>query len=205
MRSSAMSTAWFVMTLAAVVTAVWSWRFMLNGDLITLEGWQDHLHRHPVATYLHFGIAPLALLVGGFQFLPSWRINRPGLHRALGYAYVLSTWLGGLSALPLALESREGVLASMGFGFLGIGWLFTTTLAFISVRSGNYGEHHRWMIRSFALCFAAVTLRLYVAVFSGLLGWDIVTVYRAASWMCWVGNLAVAEWLIQRRPALRRS
>ena len=53
-------------------------------------------------------------------------------------------------------------------------------------------EHRRWMIRSFALTFAAVTLRLYLPIFP-LLGVSFLDGYRAVSFLSWVPNLIVAE------------
>ena len=52
-----------------------------------------------------------------------------------------------------------------------------------------------WMTRSYALTFAAVTLRLYLPV-AIIAHWDFDASYRAISFLCWVPNLIVAEaWL----------
>jgi len=48
------------------------------------------------------------------------------------------------------------------------------------------------MIRSFALTFAAVTLRLYLPI-SAMLSIPFEEAYRAISFLCWVPNLALAE------------
>jgi hypothetical protein len=48
------------------------------------------------------------------------------------------------------------------------------------------------MIRSFALTFAAVTLRLYLPLIF-LTGFNFVDGYRAISFLCWVPNLVLAE------------
>jgi hypothetical protein len=56
------------------------------------------------------------------------------------------------------------------------------------------------MIRSYALTFAAVTLRLYLpmALMASL---DGLASYRAIAFLCWVPNLIVAElWLRRDRP-----
>ncbi len=53
-------------------------------------------------------------------------------------------------------------------------------------------RHQRWMVRSFALCFAAVTLRLYLgAAMAG--GLVYAQAYPVISFLCWVPNLVVAE------------
>ena len=60
------------------------------------------------------------------------------------------------------------------------------------------------MVRSFALTFAAVTLRLYVGIATVLTqtdAWSVPfgTSYAAIAWIAWVPNLAVAWWLTRRR------
>jgi hypothetical protein len=52
------------------------------------------------------------------------------------------------------------------------------------------------MIRSFALTFAAVTLRLYLPA-SQIAGMPFPAAYSAIAWLCWVPNLLVAEWFIR--------
>jgi hypothetical protein len=66
---------------------------------------------------------------------------------------------------------------------------------------GNLDLHRRWMIRSYALTLAAVTLRIYLPA-SMLLGIPFPVAYPAIAWLCWVPNLLVAQWMIGSRPAL---
>lgn len=51
------------------------------------------------------------------------------------------------------------------------------------------------MIRSFALTFGAVTLRIYIPA-SQIAGIPFALAYSAISWLAWVPNLLVAELLI---------
>ena len=55
------------------------------------------------------------------------------------------------------------------------------------------------MIRSYAMTFAAVTLRIYLP-FAFLSPWGYDNTYRAISFLAWVPNLIVAEVYLQRRP-----
>ena len=64
-------------------------------------------------------------------------------------------------------------------------------------KARRFADHERWMVRSFALTFAAVTLRLYIPA-GQVLGLDFMAAYRAIAWLCWVPNLVVAELLIVR-------
>ena len=54
------------------------------------------------------------------------------------------------------------------------------------------------MVRSFALTFAAVTLRLYLGV-SGASGVPFAVAYPLIAWACWVPNLVVAELWLRRQ------
>ena len=64
----------------------------------------------------------------------------------------------------------------------------------------RFDEHRRWMIRSFAMTFAAVTLRLYLPI-APILGYDFVDGYRLTAWSSWIPNLIVAELWLRRQMA----
>jgi uncharacterized membrane protein len=150
---------------------------------------------------IHAAAASTALIIGPFQFMPRQRARRPGLHRWMGRLYVLACLIGGLSGAVLALGARTGVVSTVGFGLLAVSWLYVTGRAFDAARSRRIAEHRRFMVRSFALTFAAVTLRIYLPfAFASPLGYD--NTYRAISFLCWVPNLIAAEtWIYWRmRP-----
>lgn len=150
---------------------------------------------------IHAAAATLALALGPFQFVRGLRGGHPALHRWIGRAYVAACLLGGVAGLVLALGASTGPVSQAGFGLLALLWLGTTAQGWRMARQGRYATSHRdWMIRSFALTFAAVTLRLYVPL-SLVLGLPFEESYRAISWLCWVPNLLVAELLLMRsRP-----
>ena len=58
------------------------------------------------------------------------------------------------------------------------------------------------MTRSYALCLAAVTLRLYLPS-SLAAGVAFGTAYPVIAWLCWVPNVLVAEWMIASGRAPR--
>ena len=65
--------------------------------------------------------------------------------------------------------------------------------------AGRIAEHQRWMVRSYALTFAAVTLRLEMPFFFILGGMDYAEVSNYVAWLCWVPNLIIAELYLRRR------
>ena len=159
---------------------------------------------HPVGIYSHVFGAAVALAIGPFQFASRLRAARPRLHRWLGRVYLgVGVLVGGTSGLFMAYHAFGGIGARLGFAFLALGWLYTGGRAYLAIRSGDTSAHRRWMVRNFALTFAAVTLRLYLpaAMVSGI---AFETAYPAIAWLCWVPNLVVAELLFNRREAAPR-
>ena len=149
--------------------------------------------------YAHVVFGVIALVSGPFQFFPHWRQQRLRWHRALGKVYVVACLAGGIAGLLIAFFATGGLVSSLGFSGLALGWLYSTTRAWRSIRQKNVSAHHRWMIRSFALTFAAVTLRIWLPLFTFGFGWPFEPSYRVISWLCWVPNLLLAEWIIARK------
>jgi hypothetical protein len=58
--------------------------------------------------------------------------------------------------------------------------------------------HRAWMVRSYALIYAAVTLRIALPLLVIAFG-DFLPAYRAVAWLSWVPNLLWAEWHVRRR------
>jgi uncharacterized membrane protein len=161
------------------------------------------LAQRPVAALSHFGGSALALAIGGFQLLAWLRRRYTPVHRWMGRLYVLGVALGGLSGLFMAWHAHGGVVGQLGFALLGLSWLGCTAAGVACIRAGDVAEHRRWMIRSFGLTFAAVTLRLYMPA-SQVAGISFDLAYPVIAWLCWVPNLVVAEWIARGAAALPR-
>lgn len=157
----------------------------------------------PLGLQTHIAVSGIALILGPFQFLKGLRRSAPGLHRWMGRIYVAACLIGGVAGGVIAMYSSAGPAAGAGFLALAVLWLLTTGMALRSALKRDFVSHERWMVRSFALTFAAVTLRLYLPpVF--IFQMDFVSAYTIIAWMCWVPNLLIAEfWLRARMP--RRS
>ncbi len=151
-----------------------------------------------IGFYTHITLGGLALLSGCTQFLSGLRQKRLSLHRKLGKVYVAAVMLSGTAGLGIAFAASGGVWAQMGFAALGFLWLYTTAKAFLAIKKREIAEHQNWMTRSYALCFGAVTLRLWMPLFLGALGMSFDFAYPIIAWISWVPNLLVAEWIIRR-------
>ncbi len=150
--------------------------------------------RHILLVHISGGI--LAITCGPWQFSERLRQSRPRYHRTLGYVYSFGVLIGGTFGLTIAVYSMGGIIAHFGFGALALLWLGTTARAVQLARRGQYAEHRQWMVRSFALTFAAVTLRIWLPLMvAGQI--PFLSAYRTVSWLCWVPNLIVAEMYIR--------
>ncbi len=153
----------------------------------------------PTGFLLHIGAASFALLFGGYQILPGMRKRHLKLHRWIGRLYALTVLIGGASGLFIAFNI-DGAVGIIGFALLAVLWLFTTAKAILYARAKNIAVHRIWMIRSFALTFAAVTLRLQLALFMFGLHMPYEQVYPILAWSCWVPNILFAQWWVSKYP-----
>jgi uncharacterized membrane protein len=157
----------------------------------------------PWAVAAHLGGGLSALALGPWQFNSRLRARTIKVHRWLGRGYVVAVVVGGIGALALAPMSQEGLVTHVGFGLLAVLWLLSTVQAYRHIRARDQESHRRWMIRSFALTLAAVTLRVYLPLALGV-GVAFHDAYQVVAWLCWVPNLVVAEWVVlqgRSRPA----
>jgi uncharacterized membrane protein len=156
---------------------------------------------HRLGIYAHIFASVFALALGPFQFSARLRATRLALHRWLGRLYLgVGVLIGGLAGLYMAFHAFGGLASQLGFACLALAWLYSGARAYAAVRAGDIASHRRWMVRNFALAFAAVTLRIYLpaAMASGA---AFELAYPAIAWLCWVPNLLVAELLFNRRAA----
>ncbi|WP_353533215.1 DUF2306 domain-containing protein [Cognatishimia sp. WU-CL00825] len=180
-----------------LVIALVSWRFMVGGVEEMMEHMLYHALERPLSFYLHVGFAPVALAILPFQFWSDLRMRRPFIHRWLGRLYAVAILLSGTGGLVMALGTQAGQVAAWGFGLLAVIWLCVTANAVWFATQGQFAQHRVWMMRSAALTFAAVTLRLYLPFLAMSFGFE--TGYSLVSWLCWVPNLLIIEWIIRRR------
>jgi uncharacterized membrane protein len=149
------------------------------------------------AFYIHITGGMLALLIGPFQFIKKLRNRFLKWHRTTGKVYLVAILLmAGPSGLFMAFYAEGGIVAVIGFSLMAILWILTTYMAYETIRKKKVEAHKRWMMRSFALTFAAVTLRLYVPIASRVFHIPDFTVEASSAWVSWLPNLVVAELIL---------
>ncbi len=157
---------------------------------------------NPARILFHVGGSAVALLLGPLQFFPGVRAQRH-LHRVIGYTYLAAVTIGGSAGLATAFIAYGGLVARVGFGLLALAWLLATFLSVRAARAGDYARHEVWALRSFALTFSAVTLRIYLGAFAAS-GVPFATFYPLLAWICWVPNLLLIEWRVLRATVAPR-
>ena len=197
--------SWYLMTFLALAIGLYA-----LGNALSPAIRQDFVvnmieEASAAGTLLHFLAGGVVMIIGALQFSASFRSKYLHVHRMLGRVYVVGCIVGGFAGLYLAFYSTGGIVSHWGFGMLAVCWIVTTSMAYRHIRAGNVRIHQDWMIRSYALTLAAVTLRIYLPI-SQIAGYPFEEAYQAIAWMCWVPNLIIAEWFLiplsNKKPVL---
>ena len=188
---------WSIMTLSAILVAVYALGLLVASS-IRPPFIQNLFSNFPSTTSIHFIGGAIAIVTGAFQFSASLRSKHLSLHRLLGRFYVGAIIFSGVAGFVLAVNSVGGVYVQSGFGLMAIFWLLTTIKAYSEIRQGDVKSHEKWMIRSYAVTLAGVTLRLYLGL-SVVLGVKFFDAYPVLAWLCWVPNLLIAELFLKHK------
>lgn len=191
------NSAWGLIVLLSTLVAAFSYRYVFGAPLAPANVVANRFFNPWI--FVHASAASTALLLGPTQFVSAVRRRWPRAHRWMGRAYIVGCIFGGVSGVVLARGVSTGPIAAAGFGMLGLLWLYTTTNGLLTARAGEFVAHRQWLIRSFALTFGAVTLRLYLPL-SQIMGVDFIMAYRAIAWLAWVPNALMAELYVRARP-----
>jgi uncharacterized membrane protein len=192
--------------ILSVAVALFSFRYLAPAWPAAPEMVAKNAFAHPWLP-IHATMAAVALLVMPFQFWTRPDGKRTAWHKIAGRTYVVVCLLAAPAGLILAFGATTGPVSTAGFGTLAVVWFAVNALGWKAAVDGRFADHRRWMIRSFALTFGAVTLRLYLPI-APLLGFSFEDGYRAISFLSWVPNLIIAEVLLRtwlRTPLVRRA
>lgn len=196
--SSSRSIFYGVFVLSVLI-ALASYRFVFLGLSDSFPGMAGHIDHSLLAFVLHISLAPIALILAVVQFVPKIRIEKTSrYHRWVGRTYGVCVLLAGLAGLWVALDVEGGPIASVGFAMLSCVWVYVTAKGVYYARAKQFSEHRRWMLRSFALTLAGVTLRLQLLGFA-LAGVEYPLASVFLAWTCWVPNLIVVNWWLRQQ------
>jgi hypothetical protein len=196
--------AYGTMAFLAVAIALHAMRF--EAVLFSIwpgvdDGIRHVIERVPVQALSHMLVAPFALLLGPFQFVPRIRARYPRFHRYSGRIYVAACVIAGVGALATAPYASGGPVAGVGFAILAVLWIGTTAWAWRAAVARNFALHRTLMRYSYAMTFGAVTLRLQIPFFlmGGFHSYPEMSVWLA--YTSWIPNvLVIALWEAWQRP-----
>ena len=166
----------------------------------------------PIPVTVHIVSVILYSLLGALQFVPSLRRGRPSWHRIAGRILVPAGVLVALSALWMnffyARPPGDGESLVVVRLIVGSLMLASIVLAVLAIRRRDFTSHGAWMTRGYAIALGAgtqvLTMLPWVLIFGPIGAADELprTVLMTAGWVI---NLAVAEYVIRRRPARRSN
>jgi uncharacterized membrane protein len=190
---------WWFAIILAVGVAVYSLRYAFLGEVAYVPELSESFKQRPLTLTIHTLFGPLALIGGLTNLLPTMRRRGRWLaHRWIGRGYVVSCLLLGAAGLSMALHAAGGTFSRVGFTLLALATLVTSAQAYLAIRRRHVRQHREWMLRSYALIFAAVTLRIWLPLLIMAYGGQFLPAYRWVAWISWVPNALFAEWTIRR-------
>jgi uncharacterized membrane protein len=188
---------WYLLALFAFTDGLGALRYLFPH--VPFPSPLDNFTQRRIALSVHAFGGAIALLAGPLQFVPRFRESNWNRHRFLGWIYCAAVVLGWCASLCIAPHAQTGWVAASGFLTLGVAWIVTTGLAVRFILRGDALTHRRWMIRSYALTAAAITLRIYLPV-SIVFHWPYAIAYPAIAWLCWIPNALAAEVYLRLAP-----
>jgi hypothetical protein len=151
------------------------------------------------AFYIHIVTGSIVLITGVFQLNQRIRAHYTAWHRIAGkvYLFVILVFTAP-SGLVMSLYANGGLATVSGFAMLALLWWFFTWKGFQNAIHKRWDVHRKFMMRSYALTFAAVTLRLY-SIFFALAGYRGESIYTIVAWLSWVPSLIVIEIYLRQK------
>jgi uncharacterized membrane protein len=162
----------------------------------------------PIPVVVHIVGATLYSVLGAFQFVPSLRRRRPAWHRVGGRILVPAGLAAALAGLWMTLfyprPVGDGDLLAVFRIVFGSGMVAAIVLGFVTIRRRDIPQHRAWMTRAYAIALGAGTQAVIFVpwfAFGGTPNELEKALLMAAAWLI---NLAVAEFVIRRRPPTTR-
>lgn len=162
----------------------------------------------PLPVVLHIFSAAIFSFVGVIQFNSNFRHNAPNWHRIAGNILVVCGLVSAFSGLWMTQFYPRGITPPASYDgtalyfirlLAGSAMVLALCFGFVAIRRRNILNHSAWMMRGYALGLGAGTqvfTHIPWFVFPSIQGELARTLCMGAGWAI---NLAVAEWIIQRR------
>lgn len=166
-----------------------------------VEAYTPRLWAERFALIVHIAGATLALFIGPIQLWTGLSRTKMNIHRLTGTLYLSGLAIAVIGAVAMLPSTAEFALHyAIGIGGLAAAWTVTGGMAFYAIRKRNYDQHKEWMIRSYVVTFAFVTIRVvddYIP--HGDLGMTPADFAGLMAWTSWVVPLMISETIMQGR------
>ena len=180
----------FQMLMIVLPYTSWEW----DVDFLITKQHIVHLDFYRVAFYSHIFSSVIVLLSGAVLFSEFVLRKLPKLHRMVGKLYVcLLLLISAPSGMVMAFYANGGWMAQLSFLILTLLWWWFTYRGYRTARQRKFKAHKKWMIRSYALTFSAITLRVAQMILGTYFYLDTEVQYILVSWGSWILNLMVVE------------
>jgi len=190
--------AWWFAAVFAFAIAAYSLRYVFLGERAYVAELAPSFRARALTVMVHTLFGPIALTLGLVNLLPAMRQRRWRLHRWLGRIYLVSSIVLAGAGLSLSFHAAGGPGPRAAFGLLALATIGASLAGYRHIRAGDVRRHREWMLRSYALVFAAVTLRIWMPILVTAYQGQFVPAYRWSAWLCWVPNALFVEWMIRR-------
>lgn len=177
--------------------------FMVDPAFETFIARKDQILTDPslwvLMIRIHIVLAIISLITGPLGVVKRLRVKSMRFHRWNGRLYVLSILLNFVPGVYVSFFATGGWLSTLGFLILNALWLGTTILGYWYIKRRDVILHRQWIVRSFFLSFANMTIYIIVAISHNLINLPYETSYTIAVWLCWILNLILAEFVIRSK------
>jgi hypothetical protein len=108
----------------------------------------------------HLLLGGVAMLSGPVQFSSRLRNRYTKAHRVLGRCYVGSILVAAPLAIAMPIYLRQDPFYIIGTVVHAGSWFVITLVAFLIARNRHVVQHRQWMIRSYAVTFSFIVVRI---------------------------------------------
>lgn len=197
-----------VLSLVPMIGGVMRIEGLLSGEAVTEAN--ARFVASPAPVVLHIFAATIYSLIGAFQFSAGVRRRWPAWHRRAGRVLAVLGLLAALSGIWMAVawdfpRPLQGPLLMVVRVVVGAAMTGAVVLGVRAILRRDVPKHEAWMLRAYALGQGAAAQVLWLGVPAIFVG-EILGLQRdLLMTLAWIGNVVLAEWILRRRSAERRS
>lgn len=191
--------------LVAPVVLYYLWTRGIVYLKFSREIYTDYFWSRAPWLLVHVICGVMATLIGPFQFIPAIRARNPALHRNLGKTYLGCIVVSTLVSFYLVSTAQLGIVYAVGLAMLGIVWLGSSGVAYISIRKGNVEMHKDWMIKSYVLTLSFVCFRFVEDLLARAGISSFIERKVLMAWACWAIPFFVTVVVLQLRKLFRKQ